>query len=109
MGGTIRYLFLAGSVMKAVRIVLILSLMAAASVAYVWLRSSSEIPSVNAPAVMPAGPEADVRMAEPGTNGAPVAESEPVQPLEERGDAMLFEMDALRNTPFDEAIVKPFD
>jgi hypothetical protein len=34
---------------------------------------------------------------------------EPVQPLEERGDAMLFEIEALRNMPFDEAIVTPFD
>jgi hypothetical protein len=38
------------------------------------------------------------------------AEVQPVvQPLEERGDAMLFEIDALQGTPFDQAIVAPFD
>lgn len=33
----------------------------------------------------------------------------PVQTLEERGDAMLFEADALASMPFDLAIVMPFD
>ena len=43
---------------------------------------------------------------------APVAVEEPKQPvqsLEERGDAMLFEMDALQGTPFDQAVVMPFE
>jgi hypothetical protein len=34
---------------------------------------------------------------------------QPVQPVEERGDAMLFEADALHATPFDQAVVMPFD
>ena len=34
---------------------------------------------------------------------------QPVQTLEERGDAMLFEIDALQGTPFDQAIVMPFE
>ena len=34
---------------------------------------------------------------------------QPVQPLEERGDAMLFEIDALYGTPFDQAVVMPFE
>ena len=36
-------------------------------------------------------------------------EQQPVQPVEERGDAMLFEIDALQNTPFDQPITMPFD
>ena len=43
---------------------------------------------------------------------APVAIAEPkrpVQVLEERGDAMLFEGAALQGTPFDKAVVMPFD
>jgi len=43
---------------------------------------------------------------------APVAIEEPKQPgqsLAERGDAMLFESEALHGTPFDQAIVMPFD
>ena len=34
---------------------------------------------------------------------------QPVQTLEERGDAMLFEIDALQGMPFDEAIITPFN
>ena len=34
---------------------------------------------------------------------------EPVLPVEERGDAMLFEMDALQGLPFDATITMPFD
>lgn len=33
---------------------------------------------------------------------------QPAQPLEERGDAMLFESEALFGTPFDQAVVMPF-
>jgi hypothetical protein len=33
----------------------------------------------------------------------------PVQPIEERGDAMLFEIDVLQSTPFDKEVVAPFD
>ena len=95
--------------MKAVRILSILLLFAAAAAAYVWLRSSPENPSAAEPIVQPVEPQAAVRMAQPATNEAPLDANVPVQPLEERGDAMLFEIDALQNTPFDEAIVKPFD
>jgi hypothetical protein len=91
--------------MKAVRIIPILLLLAAASAAYVWLRSSPEIPSGPEPVVMPGGQQAVL----PSTNTAPLEADVPVQPLEDRGDAMLFEADALGNTPFDEAIVMPFD
>ncbi len=34
---------------------------------------------------------------------------EPVQTVEERDDAMLFEAEALHGTPFDQAITMPFD
>ena len=33
----------------------------------------------------------------------------PVQSFQERGDALLFESEALLGTPFDQAIVMPFD
>lgn len=40
----------------------------------------------------------------------PVREAQQaVQSVEDRGDAMLFEMDALQGTPFDQAVVMPFD
>jgi len=35
--------------------------------------------------------------------------AEPVQPIEERGDAMLSEIDALQGMPFDQAVTMPFD
>ena len=87
--------------MKAVRIIPILSLFAVASAAYVWLRTSPEAPPVPESVAIPGEQHA--------TNQAPVEAHVPVQPLEERGDAMLFEIEALQNTPFDEAIVTPFD
>jgi hypothetical protein len=100
-----RYLFLVRSIMKAIRIVPILLLFAVASAAYVWLRTDAESPPVPEPAELPGGQLEVV----PATNAATAEASGPVQPLEERGDAMLFEIDALQNTPFDEAIVTPFD
>lgn|GEM_PF-4665984 len=42
----------------------------------------------------------------------PMARAEdppPVQTLDERGDAMLFEIDALQGLLFDQAVVMPFD
>ena len=39
----------------------------------------------------------------------PVAVKTPVQPLEERGDMMLFEIEALAGMPFGQAILMPFD
>lgn len=46
---------------------------------------------------------------EPRVAQEPVPVQVPVQPLEERGDAMLFEIDALNNLPFDQAVTMPFD
>jgi hypothetical protein len=109
MGGVIGYQFLARSIMKAFRIIPILVLLAMASAAYVWLRTSPETPSMPEPIAIPGGQQAADRMTEPATNEAPVEAQVPVHPLEERGDAMLFEIEALQNTPFDEAIVTPFD
>lgn len=44
------------------------------------------------------------------TNAIPPIEVQvPVQPIEERGDAMLYEIDALQGTPFDKAVTQPFD
>ena len=40
---------------------------------------------------------------------AAVEVSVPVQSVAERGDAMLFESEALYGTPFDQAVVVPFD
>ena len=95
--------------MKAVRIIFILSLVAVASAAYVWLRPPSENHPVPEPVVIPGEQQVVVPLAVTATNEAPKETNVPVQPLEERGDAMLFEIDALQNTPFDEAIVKPFE
>jgi hypothetical protein len=39
----------------------------------------------------------------------PAAAQHPVQMIEQRGDAMLFEAQALLDTPFDQAIVMPFE
>ena len=91
--------------MKAVRIIPVLLLFAAVAAAYVWLHSSPETSSMPKPIAMPGGQPAVA----PATNQAPADAKVPVQPLEERGDAMLFEIDALQNMPFDEAIVTPFD
>jgi hypothetical protein len=81
-----------------------LLLIATAAAAYVWLRFVPEIPSAAEPVALPGREPAGSI-----TNQAPPDAPVPVQPLEERGDAMLFEIDALQNTPFDEAVVQPFD
>lgn len=39
----------------------------------------------------------------------PVEMQQPVQPIEERGDAMLHEIHALQGTPFDQEVTMPFD
>ena len=59
--------------------------------------------------------EAEDPVAEPA-EVAPVVEVavetpffEPVQTLDERGDAVLFEAQALMDTPFDQSITMPFD
>ncbi len=59
-----------------------------------------------------ASPEPSPPIEKPSVVAAPVAIEEPKQPvqsLEERGDAMLFESEVLMGTPFDQAIVMPFD
>ena len=45
----------------------------------------------------------------PAPAAAPEAARPPVQPVEERGDALLFESEALFGTPFDQSVVMPFD
>ena len=40
---------------------------------------------------------------------ASVEQQQPVQPVEERGDAMLFEIEALHHMPFDQEVIVPFD
>ena len=65
--------------------------------------SLADSPKVVEPVVQPMEVE---------TIGVAVAEIKPqppIQPIEERGDAMLFESEALFGTPFDRAIVIPFN
>jgi hypothetical protein len=53
-----------------------------------------------------------VQPQEPRPVASPIATLEPqrpVQTLDERGDAMLFEATALSGTPFDKAVVMPFE
>jgi len=105
--------------MDTVRIVLLLLLAAVASVAYVVLRPPAsqpapdqrELASLEAlPIAMDDAPGSTLQSNElPTCREVSVCGKKPVQPLEERGDAMLFEIEALQNTPFDEAIVKPYD
>lgn len=103
--------------MKASRIVLVL-LPVTLSV-FLWgaarLPVEGEIENGNeqllANLATPAEPLSPAEQA-PCVDEAPVAVEEPetpVQPLEERGDAMLFECEALYGTPFDQAITMPFD
>ncbi len=101
--------------MKTIHIVLVLLLAVVVSAAYVVSRPAEPSPplpieeemlTIEAPAEkMPPSiaPAVDpvVVAAEP--------EREEAQTLEERGDAMLFEIDALQNMPFDQSITMPFD
>ncbi len=60
----------------------------------------------------PKGIEPVVQSMEIETVTASIAEvkpQSPIQPIEERGDAMLFESEALFGTPFDHAVVIPFN
>lgn len=105
--------------MKTVRILLLLLLIAAASVAYVVLRPAahqtaperSELASLEAqPAALEVAAECTLQTNELTVcSEIPVKEKTLVQPLDERGDAMLFEIEALQNTPFDQAVTMPFD
>lgn len=99
--------------MKAVHIVLFLLLAAAAPAAYFLFKPVAP-PECETPAPLAAPvdqesvpPETVTTISE--SNLTVVAADEPVVPLEERGDAMLFEIDALQNSPFDDAILRPFD
>ena len=99
--------------MKVSRIhFLLLSVSLVALIYMLPLRPSAESPSGqaledSALSAEPIPPEEIPRMIE-----APVAIEEPkkpVQSLEERGDALLFESEALFGAPFDQAVVMPFD
>lgn len=108
-----------GDVMKPIHIVIGLLLIGLAVVVWTSFRPSVEPhPAVSESSVLqsledpvlsakPIPPSDTPAMVE-----APVAAEDPrqpVQPIEERGDAMLFEIDALHGTPFDEAVVMPFN
>lgn len=99
--------------MKLGHLLLILLFAAAASAAYFMLQADS-------PAAIPAPPppftssvpktvSPEVITTNPETNIIPAVAEDPGVPLEERGDAMLFEIDALQNSPFDDAVTRPFD
>jgi hypothetical protein len=60
-----------------------------------------------APTVAPVAPPTESCSAVPPIAG--IEPERPVQNLEERGDAMLFEASALEGTPFDQAVVMPFE
>ena len=62
---------------------------------------------VSVPQIVSIGATAELAVMD--TSEAIEVPPQPVQPIEERGDAMLFEMDALQGTPFDDAITRPFD
>lgn len=96
--------------MKAIHITLILFLAVAAPAAYVIFHPETP-QSEPEPVVMREPIEAAAPPALPlaAATAQVVDHREPVQPLEERGDAMLFEMDALQNMPFDQSITMPFD
>jgi hypothetical protein len=91
---------------------------------YLWI--SIHVPALPVP---PMQETVEVQVFQPLEAAAPVAEpvfqpleprpvvppvvviepKRPVQTLEERGDAMLFEAGALGGTPFDQAVTMPFD
>jgi hypothetical protein len=107
--------------MKAHRTKLLLLSVSWVALACVTLMRSSVGTPLNRPlsvtdsrpleqSVVPAEPFAPEEL--PPLVEAPVAAEEPkspVQPLEERGDAMLFESEALLGTPFGQDVVMPFD
>ncbi len=98
--------------MKAIHIVLIVLTAVVGSAAYVVFRPAAPQPEPP-PAVwveqVVAQVEEAAPVAAPVPVQAPAVEEQPAQPLEERGDAMLFEIDALGSMPFDEPITRPFD
>ena len=105
------------SVMKAVRTALVVLL--SMGVAYVLVDRLQLLPEAPSGAAVLQPMEVSLPAFEPSTATespveleAPEAVEEPKQPvqsLEERGDALLFEIDALQGTPFDQAVVMPFE
>lgn len=98
--------------MGTVRIIVLILLIATAFVAVMIRRPVPEVASKNAAVISASAPAESVVATQPPllkTNEAPVAVESPVQSIEDRGDAMLFEVEALGNTPFDQEIVTPFD
>lgn len=106
--------------MKARRIKLLLLLVSWMALAcVVFLRSSAGIPLGQASVIAASPPLENSTLSAQSlspeempllTEAASDDEGEaPVQSLEERGDAMLFESEALLGTPFDQAVVRPFD
>ncbi len=95
--------------MKAVSIALAVVSVAVASTAYVLRRSAPQPVAHPVPVEVPVVAEHPVFPEPVPTNAVKVNDDGPVQSLEDRGDAMLFEIDALQSMPFDEPIVRPFD
>lgn len=101
--------------MKTARIILYTLLIAALAALLLYGYRTEETSSleVSEPVASPlettAPPVEALRPAEGGTSEEQEAIQEPVQSLEERGDALLFESDALQGTPFDQAVVMPFE
>lgn len=105
--------------MRAILINLVVLLVALA--VYLWM--SSRFPSTSegvvevqvtqqplAPSAPTVEPLPELRQA--AAVAVPRAEPEPerpVQSVEERGDAMLFEVGALSGMPFDQPVVMPFE
>jgi len=94
--------------MKAIHTALISLLAVAAPAAYVIFHPATRLAD---PGAVVGEQMKDIApLAAPlTTETVQAADPEPVQPLEERGDAMLFEMEALQNMPFDQSITMPFD
>ena len=104
--------------MKATGSICALAVLATAGA---WLlASSSFVEPVRAAVVVDPAPPRAALAPEPQAEplepalvvaAAPAAEAvhEVVDPIEDRGGAMLWEIDALGGTPFDESIVMPFD
>lgn len=100
--------------MKAIHIAIILVPVAAVSATYILLRPDQPVVAQTKPIAPPVETidvSPNVLAVEPvkSNNVTAVTEKKPVQSLEERDDAMLFEIDALQNTPFDQAVTMPFD
>ena len=107
--------------MKASRIELLLLFAALLALLYIQLQQSSTgiskdqamVVAITYPLAGPAMSAEPLPIEEvPFLVKAPVASQGPkvpVQSLKERGDAMLFEIEALLGTPFDQVVVMPFE